>query len=45
MLIEEVEAIWRAIAEADDWAPLAAKLEAIEEMARAYGNAAAVAAV
>jgi len=44
MLIEEVEAIWRAIAEADDWAPLAAKLEAIEEMARAYGNAAAMAA-
>ena len=26
MLIDEVEALWAAIAEGDDWAPLAAKL-------------------
>ncbi|PZQ51306.1 MAG: YdiU family protein [Rhodovulum sulfidophilum] len=29
MVIAEVEAIWAAIAEADDWAPLAAKVAAI----------------
>ena len=34
MVIAEVEAIWSAIAEADDWAPLAAKIEAI----RAHGR-------
>jgi serine/tyrosine/threonine adenylyltransferase len=32
MHIEEVEAIWAAIAEQDDWAPLAAKIAAIRQM-------------
>ena len=32
MLIEEVEAIWAAIAERDDWAPFAAKIAAIRAM-------------
>jgi hypothetical protein len=32
MLIEEVEAIWAAIAEADDWAPFEAKVAAIRQM-------------
>lgn len=41
MLIEEVEAIWAPIAEADDWSALAAKIEAIREMREAYGLAAA----
>lgn len=40
MLIEEVEAIWARIADADDWSLLAAKLAAIEELAEAYGTAA-----
>ena len=35
MLIEEVEAIWAAIAERDDWAPLEAKVAAIRAMGRA----------
>ncbi|MBA3880826.1 MAG: YdiU family protein [Sphingobium sp.] len=35
MLIDEVEAIWAAIAERDDWAPFEAKLAAI----RAFGAA------
>ena len=35
MLIEEVEAIWAAIAERDDWAPLAAKVTAIRAMGAA----------
>jgi uncharacterized protein YdiU (UPF0061 family) len=30
MLIDEVEALWTAIAERDDWAPLAAKLDRLE---------------
>ena len=34
MVIEEVEAIWAAIAERDDWAPLAAKIDAV----RAHGR-------
>ncbi len=34
MLIEEVEQIWTAIAENDDWAPLNAKVNAIRD----YGN-------
>ena len=37
MLIDEVEAIWAPIAEADDWSALAAKLDAIALMAEAYG--------
>ena len=33
MLIDEVEAIWSAIAERDDWQPLADKVEAVRRMA------------
>ena len=32
MLIDEVEAIWTAIADADDWAPFEAKIAAIRRM-------------
>ena len=35
MHIEEVEAIWAAIAERDDWAPLEAKIAAIRRMGEA----------
>lgn len=38
MLIDEVEALWSAIDERDDWGPLAAKLEAVRAMGRAHGN-------
>ena len=38
MLIEEVEAIWAAIAERDDWQPLAAKVAAVREMGDALGE-------
>ena len=38
MLIEEVEAIWAAIAEHDDWSPLHAKLAALERMGEALGE-------
>jgi uncharacterized protein YdiU (UPF0061 family) len=34
LLIDDVEALWAAIAERDDWAPFAAKLDAIEELRR-----------
>jgi hypothetical protein len=34
--IEEVEAIWSAIDEGDDWAPLYAKIEAVRRMGEAY---------
>jgi uncharacterized protein YdiU (UPF0061 family) len=37
MLIEEVESLWAAIAERDDWAPFEAKLAAIEEAREAWG--------
>jgi len=37
MPIEQVEAIWSAIAEADDWAPLHAKVAAIRRMGEAHG--------
>lgn len=37
MLIDEVEALWSPIAEADDWAPLEAKIAAIRRMAEAHG--------
>ncbi|MBU7580420.1 MAG: selenoprotein O, partial [Porphyrobacter sp.] len=37
MLIDEVEAIWSAIDESDDWAPLHAKLAALARMAEAHG--------
>ncbi len=39
MLIDEVEAIWTAIAERDDWAPLHAKVAAIREMGEALAAA------
>jgi hypothetical protein len=38
MLIDEVEALWAPIAEADDWSALHAKLAAIETMAVATGT-------
>jgi len=38
MHIEEVEAIWSAIAEADDWAPLNAKIEAVRRMGAAMSR-------
>jgi len=39
MLIEEVEALWTAIDERDDWGPVHAKIEAVREMGRVYGHA------
>ncbi|MDG6080306.1 YdiU family protein [Erythrobacter litoralis] len=39
MLIEEVEAIWRSIDEADDWSPLHRKVAAIRRMGEAHGAA------
>ena len=36
MLIDEVETIWAAIAEQDDWAPLHAKVAAIRRMGEAH---------
>ncbi|AOL94414.1 protein adenylyltransferase SelO family protein [Porphyrobacter sp. LM 6] len=38
MLIEEVEAIWAAIDEGDDWAPLHAKVAALRRMGAAHGT-------
>jgi uncharacterized protein YdiU (UPF0061 family) len=37
LLIEEVESIWDAIASADDWGPLEAKVAAIRRMGAAHG--------
>ncbi|MEM1195204.1 MAG: YdiU family protein [Pseudomonadota bacterium] len=39
MLIEEVEAIWSAIDERDDWAPLHAKVDALRRVGAAHGTA------
>ena len=39
MLIEEVEAIWAAIDEGDDWGPLHAKIAALRRMGEAHGPA------
>lgn len=39
MLIDEVEAIWAAIAEHDDWQPLAGKVAALRAMGQAHGAA------
>ncbi len=39
LLIEEVEAIWAAIDERDDWAPLHAKVAALRRMGDAHGPA------
>lgn len=38
LLIEEVEAIWAAIDEGDDWGPLHAKVEALRRMGAAHGT-------
>lgn len=38
MLIEEVEAIWAAIAERDDWQPLHDKIAALRRMGEAHGR-------
>ena len=38
MLIDEVEAIWSAIAERDDWDPLRAKLAALKRVGEALGE-------
>jgi uncharacterized protein YdiU (UPF0061 family) len=38
MLIDEVEAIWSAIAARDDWTPLTAKLAALKQMGEALGE-------
>jgi uncharacterized protein YdiU (UPF0061 family) len=38
MLIEEVESIWSAIAENDDWSPLERKIGAIRHMGEAMAN-------
>lgn len=37
MLIDEVEAIWAAIADAEDWAPFQAKLDRLEAARLAWG--------
>ena len=41
MPVEEVEAIWSAIDQADDWTPLHAKVAAIRRMGQAHGTIAA----
>ena len=38
MLIDEVETIWSAIAECDDWSPLNTRIEAIRQMGAAHGE-------
>ena len=38
LLIDEIEALWAAIAERDDWAPFEAKLDAIDELRRAVAG-------
>ncbi|PXW78963.1 uncharacterized protein YdiU (UPF0061 family) [Blastomonas natatoria] len=38
MLIDEVESIWAAIAERDDWGPLFAKVEAVRAMGEALAG-------
>lgn len=38
LLIDEIEAIWSAISEHDDWAPLTGKLDAIADMAQAVDS-------
>ena len=39
MLIDEVEAIWSAIDERDDWQPLQDKVERLRRMGEAHGPA------
>lgn len=43
MLIDEVRALWAAIAERDDWAPLQAKIEAVRGLGAALGRSPAAA--
>ncbi|MBA3898496.1 MAG: selenoprotein O, partial [Sphingomonadaceae bacterium] len=38
MLIEEVEALWKPIADADDWAPVEAKIASVRRMGAALAN-------
>ena len=38
MLIDEVETLWDAIAERDDWAPLYQKVERLRRMGGAFGE-------
>jgi hypothetical protein len=38
MVIDEVEAIWSAIDERDDWQPLEDKVNAIRRMGQAHGR-------
>jgi hypothetical protein len=38
MLIDEVETIWSAIDERDDWAPLMEKVDALRRMGKAHGE-------
>ncbi|WP_336986978.1 protein adenylyltransferase SelO family protein [Altererythrobacter aquiaggeris] len=42
MLIDEVETIWSAIADRDDWGPLNAKVEAVRAMGYAMGDSPAL---
>ena len=42
MHIDEVEAIWSAIDQSDDWSPLHAKVAAIRRMGEAHGAAPAL---
>ena len=44
MHIDEVEAIWKRIDEADDWGPLHAKIAAVRRMGEAMRDRAAGAA-
>ena len=37
MLIDEVETLWSAIDQRDDWAPLQAKIDAVRRMGEAHG--------
>ena len=43
LLYDEIETLWAAIAERDDWAPLHAKLAGLEQARQAYGLAGTVA--
>lgn len=39
MLIDEIEAIWKKISDADDWSEFEAKIEEVREMGHLYGFA------
>jgi serine/tyrosine/threonine adenylyltransferase len=38
LLIDEIEAIWKPIAESDDWSKFEKKIESIREMGRVFGR-------